>query len=251
MAQLLIGTSGWTYASWKGKFYPKTLPNSRYLEFFATQFPTTEVNYSFYHLPKPSTYGKWAEQVSDEFAFSVKVSRFITHIKRLTDAEAPWHLFLESAKSLGTHLGPLLFQFPASFRRDDDRLGRFLAMVRTTEGKAAHLRLVFEFRHESWFANGIYRLLSRHGSALCIGDSGRYPRKDVITADFVYMRFHGRHHLFASSYSKTELAEEAKKMKRHLQNGYDVYAYFNNDAEGHAVQNARMLTALMKSRPKS
>jgi uncharacterized protein YecE (DUF72 family) len=192
MSRLLIGTSGWTYPSWKGVFYPKDLPSARFLEFFTKKFSTTEVNYSFYHLPKPTTYKKWAAQVPESFMFAVKASRFITHIKRLTDVEEPWRLFLQNAQALGPHLGPILFQFPASFRRDNDRLTEFLKMARTVAPGADRLRMVFEFRHESWFSGDIYRLLSRHGAALCISDSSRYPRRDVMTADFVYFRFHGR-----------------------------------------------------------
>lgn len=246
MARVLIGTSGWTYASWKGTFYPTDLPSARYLEFFTKTFPTTEVNYSFYHLPKSATYEKWASQVSDNFIFSVKASRFITHIKRLIDVEEAWRLFLQHARSLGPHLGPILFQFPASFRRDDARLGAFLNMARTVVPGSGRLKMVFEFRHDSWFTGEIYRILSRHDAALCMADSPRYPRRQVITSDFVYVRFHGRNRLFASNYTKAELAEEAKNIKRLLRDGHDVYAYFNNDAEGHAVSNARTLTAMMR-----
>ncbi|SLM49879.1 conserved protein of unknown function [Nitrospira japonica] len=241
--RILVGTSGWTYGSWKGLFYPVGLPNARWLEFFTGQFPTTEVNYSFYHLPKPSTYEKWASQVPQDFIFSVKASRYITHVKRLKDVEDPWRLFLSHARSLGTHLGPILFQFPESFHRDDDRLKDFLEMVRRGSSR---LRLVCEFRHESWFSTGVYRLLNRLGAALCIGDSGRYPRRDVVTADFAYVRFHGRSRLFASNYTRRELDEEARKVKGYLRDGYDAYVYFNNDAEGHAVANAKTFMGLIE-----
>lgn len=246
MAQILIGTSGWTYASWKGTFYPEDLPSARFLEFYTKEFPTTEVNYSFYHLPRPATYEKWAAQVPEGFIFAVKASRFITHTKRLLDVEEPWRVFLQNAQSLGPHLGPVLFQFPASFRCDHARLAGFLKMARTVAPGADRLRLVFEFRHESWFSDEVYRLLSRHGAALCIADSNKYPRREVTTTNFVYFRFHGRARLFASNYTKAELAQEAKKMRRLLKEGQDVYAYFNNDAEGYAVANARALTALMR-----
>jgi uncharacterized protein YecE (DUF72 family) len=246
MAEILIGTSGWAYSNWKGTFYPENLPNARFLEFYTKRFPTTEVNYSFYHLPRPATYEKWAAQASEGFMFAVKVSRLITHTKRLTGVEEAWRVFLQNAQSLGTHLGPILFQFPASFRRDLARLADFLKMARTVAPGADCLRLVFEFRHESWFSDEVYSLLSSHGAALCIADSPKYPRRAVTTANFVYVRFHGRTRLFASDYSKAELAEEAKEMRRLLQEGQDVYVYFNNDAEGHAVENARTLIALMK-----
>ncbi|SRR5581483_612487 len=248
MARVLIGTSGWTYPSWKGPFYPEDLPSARFLEFYAQEFPTTEVNYSFYHLPRPSTYEKWVAQVPEGFIFAVKASRLITHIKRLVDVGEPWRVFLQNARSLGLHLGPILFQFPPSLRCDCSRLEGFLKIAQQAVSKSHPLRLVFEFRHESWFTDDMYRLLSRHDAALCIADSPRYPRKDVLTAGFTYLRFHGRTQLFASCYTKKELAEEAKKIKRYLRDGLDVYAYFNNDAEGHAVANARTLRALVEGR---
>jgi len=248
MAQIFIGTSGWAYPGWKGTFYPEDLPTARFLEFYSKKFPTTEVNYSFYHLPRPATYEKWAAQVPEGFVFAVKASRLITHTKRLTGVEAPWRAFLQTAQALGSRLGPILFQFPASFRCDQGRLAKFLKMARTVAPGADRLRLVFEFRHASWFAGEVYRLLSGHGAALCIADSPKYPRREVTTANFMYFRFHGRTRLFASSYTKTELAEEAKKMKRLLREGHDVYVYFNNDAEGYAVANARMLTSMIGGR---
>lgn len=236
MPRLLIGTSGWTYPSWRGRFYPEDLPSRRYLEFYAREFPTAEVNYSFYHLPKPETYAKWAAQVPEGFLFSVKASRLITHTKRLQDVEEPWETFVRNARSLGPHLGPILLQFPASFRCDLDRLEAFLRAAGSPD-----LRLVFEFRHESWLVEEVYRLLSRHHAAVCIADSPGYPRRDVLTAEFAYLRFHGRTELFASRYSAAELAEEARKIRRYLRDGLDVFVYFNNDAEGHAIGNARTL----------
>lgn len=242
MARILIGTSGWTYPSWRGTFYPEDLPSRRYLEFYAQEFPTAEVNYSFYHLPKPVTYEKWAGQVPEGFVFAVKASRLITHTKRLRDVEEPWETFVGNACSLGAHLGPVLLQFPPSFRCDRNRLAAFLKMA-----GSSGVSLVFEFRHESWFTDEVYRLLRRHNAALCIADSPDYPRRDVVTADFAYFRFHGRTDLFASRYSKAELAEETKKIKRYLKDGLDVFVYFNNDAQGHAVENARMLRGLLKA----
>lgn len=246
MARALIGTSGWTYGSWRGVFYPEDLTSRRYLEFYAREFLTTEVNYSFYHLPKPETYGKWAEQVPEPFIFAVKASRLITHTKRLAGVEEVWEKFVESAQSLKNRLGPLLLQFPPSFRLELTRLEAFLEMAKGGSAQAA-LRLVFEFRHQSWFRKEVYRLLERHGAALCIADSPRYPREDVVTADFVYFRYHGRSQLFASKYSKAELAQEARKITQYLRDGVEVFAYFNNDARGYAVENARTLKTLLKA----
>lgn len=245
MARVLIGTSGWNYAGWKGLFYPPKLPSRRFLEFYAQEFKTAEVNYSFYHLPKQDTYKNWAAQVPDQFAFAVKVSRFISHVKRLSDIEDAWRVFVDNALALGAHLGPMLLQFPPSFHRLDERVESFLNLVKSTAKIEPPLQLAFEFRHQSWFEEDIYRLLRKYNAALCIADSPRYPRKDVVTADFAYFRYHGRTDLFASCYSDDELSEEARKIRKLLDDGVDVYAYFNNDMYGHAIRNARTLVNLL------
>jgi uncharacterized protein YecE (DUF72 family) len=246
MARVLIGTSGWSYPGWRGTFYPKDLPGSRYLAFYAGEFSTCEVNYSFYHLPKPGTYAKWAVQVPGGFLFAVKASRLITHTKRLRDVEEAWRAFIGNAEALAAHFGPVLLQFPESFRCDITRLEAFLEMARPGASDCRRLLLACEFRHESWFVDPVYRLLRRHGAALCIADSPRHPRRDVLTADFTYLRFHGRTKLFASSYSDAELAEEAGKLTAYIGDGMDAFVYFNNDARGHAVRNARTLRSLLE-----
>jgi uncharacterized protein YecE (DUF72 family) len=245
MPRLLIGTSGWTYSSWKGPFYPEDLPSRRYLEFYAGEFDSTEVNYSFYHLPRLSTYEKWVAQVPEQFIFSLKSSRFITHVKRLADVEEAWASFVRNALTLGSHLGPVLLQFPPSFRYDWKRLEAFLRISQRPVSNSHPVKLAFEFRHDSWFTEDIFSLLQQHNAALCIADSPRYPRRDKVTADFVYMRFHGRRELFASNYTVAELAEEARQIWWYLCDRRDIYVYFNNDAEGHAVENARTLRRLV------
>jgi len=245
MARVWIGTSGWTYSSWKGVFYPSDLPSRHYLEFYAREFPTTEVNYSFYHLPRPSTYEKWAAQAPDSFLFALKASRFITHVRRLVDVEEAWATFVQNALALGPHLGPILLQFPPSFRCDRKKLDLFLKIAQRPAPKSDRLKLAFEFRHETWFTREVYLLLRERNAALCIADSSRYPRRNEVTADFVYLRFHGKTNLFASNYSDSELTEEAKLFWQCLGDHRDVYVYFNNDALGHAVANARTLTHLV------
>lgn len=251
MARLLVGTSGWTYPSWKGPFYPEDLPSQRYLAFYSGEFPTTEINYSFYHLPKPETYAKWASQVPNNFVFALKASRFITHVKRLVDVEKAWSTFVQNALALGSHLGPILLQFPPSFRCNRSTLTDFLKSAQRAAPASHPLRLAFEFRHGSWFGEEVYELLQQHDAALCIADSPRYPRHDRVTTEFVYIRFHGRTELFASEYSERELTEEATRIRRYLRDGLDVYAYFNNDALGHAVQNAKTLTCLVANKSRS
>lgn len=246
MARVFIGTSGWSYGDWRRVFYPDDLPARQYLEFYAREFQTAEVNYSFYHLPRPETYAKWAGQVPDEFILAVKASRLITHTKRLRAVTGAWRTFIGNALALGPHLGPVLLQFPPGFRSDRNRLAAFLEQAQDAAPEDRPLRLVFEFRHESWFTDDVYRLLKRHRAALCIADSPAYPRRDVVTAGFAYVRFHGKERLFVSKYSKVELSEEAARIGRYLKRGLDVFVYFNNTAGGHAVLNARMLRSLLK-----
>jgi uncharacterized protein YecE (DUF72 family) len=244
MAQLHIGTSGWVYRSWKGPFYPETLPTRRYLEFYAQEFGTTEINSSFYHLPLPTTFTNWAKQVPEDFVFAVKASRFLTHIKRLLDPEEPWQRFVENAVNLGDRLGPILLQFPPSFKLNAPRLEAFLNVATSVKAHPT-FRLVCEFRHESWFSDEIYRLLTHYQAAWCIADGAKYPRKDLVTTDFAYIRYHGRSKMFASNYSKAVLLKEAKLIRRYLRDGLDVFVYFNNDAKGNAVRNARLLKRLV------
>lgn len=250
MTDVLIGTSGWTYGSWKGPFYPADLAARHYLSFYASEFPTTEINCSFYHLPKRSTYERWRMQVPDSFVFAVKASRFITHIKRLSGVQDAWHSFVQPATALGTRLGPILLQFPPSFRVDLERLDRFLRMASRTEAGSDPLRLVCEFRHDSWFTDRTYRLLHRYGVALCVADGPKYTRRDVVTAKFTYIRYHGRSLMFASCYTDKELAEEAVRIRRYRRDGIEVFAYFNNDARGYAVKNARTLAEFVKRPPR-
>jgi len=244
MARLWIGTSGWNYPDWPGKFYPKDLPSRKFLEFYAKEFPTVEVNYSFYRLPKPETYANWAEQVPESFLFSVKVSRFISHIKRLKGVKAAWRLFVRHAATLGPQLGPVLVQLPPNFPVDVKRLAAFLKLAAPSVP-----RLVCEFRNDTWLTEEVYALLKRHRVALCIADAPRFRREEVITAGFTYVRFHGRSQMFASNYTKAELTREARKLRRYLRDGLDVYVYFNNDVKGYAIRNARTLIELLSDQP--
>lgn len=240
-AELRIGTSGWTYGDWKGRFYPEDLKPADYLSWYAQRFDTTEINYSFYHLPLAKTFEKWAAQTPDKFVFAVKVSRYITHILRLEGVREAWEKFLDRASHLGGKLGPLLLQLPPSFRADPVRLEAFLETSRQLGAR----RLAFEFRHASWFVPEIAALLSKHDAALVIAHSSRYPcPPPQATASFVYLRFHGPKELFASRYSEAELAEWAKHIRAWRREGRSVYAYFNNDWYGYAIENAEMLARL-------
>jgi len=243
---LYIGTSGWVYPSWEGIFYPETLKHQDKLRYFSQQFKTTEVNYSFYHLPRPSTYKKWYFQTPSNFVFAVKASRFITHIKRLKEVQNAWKIFLENALCLKEKLGPILFQFPPSFKATAEnvsRLDNFLENIhmRNKKTMAMLLRIGVEFRHKSWCNEKIYSLLRKHNVAWVIADSSRYPKVEMITADFTYIRMHGPAALFASKYPDSELKKLSQEIRNWRKSNISVYCYFNNDFSGYAVENAKTL----------
>ncbi|MCD6500592.1 DUF72 domain-containing protein [bacterium] len=252
MSKLFIGTSGWIYGHWDGIFYPKDLPSKDKLKYFSKHFKTTEINYSFYHLPRPTTYQNWHNQTPEDFVFAVKTSRFITHIKRLKGVKNAWKTFLENALNLKEKLGPILFQFPPSFKATEEnikRLESFLDLITHYKLPPINykLRYAFEFRHYSWCDEKIYNLLKKHRVAWVIADSPKYPRADVITADFVYIRMHGSKVLFSSKYTKKELSSLAEKIKKWQRKGKEIYCYFNNDACGYAIENASELLNFLES----
>jgi len=241
---IYIGTSGWVYSHWNGIFYPENLSSKEKLQYFARHFKTTEINYSFYHLPSPATYQKWYLQTPKDFLFAVKVSKTITHIKRLKNIEKDWQNFIKNTLFLKEKLGPLLFQFPPSFKLQKDtleRLEKLLELVFRFSKKNRELKYAFEFRHPSWFTDQLYELLKKYKAALVIADSPRYPKVEKVTSDFVYIRMHGSKVLFSSKYSKTEIEELAKKIEDFSKNNLEVYCYFNNDAHGYAIENAKDL----------
>jgi len=236
MANLLIGTSGYSYNHWKDVFYPADLPSSRWLEFYAQQFDTVELNNPFYRLPSREAFQKWAEQVPDDFTFAVKFSRFLTHIKRLKDPEEPLDRFMSRADALGRKLGPVLFQLPPNFKPDLGRLADLLML------RPPNARWVLEFRNAEWFSDDVLDLLRENGAALCVQDSTP-GCPTVATAPFAYVRFHGTP-THDGSYDRKLLRPWARRFEQWLSDGIDVYAYFNNDLMGYAVMNARELISM-------
>ena len=241
MARAYIGTSGWNYREWRGSFFPQRLPSKQWLSFYATRFDSVEVNYTFYRLPSKEACAAWYEQTPKDFQFVVKTSRYITHIKRLRDAYEPWNGFLERVDVLKEKLGPILLQFPANFRATEANLesvDEFLGYA----SRGGSRRLALEFRDRSCFDSPMLRLLRSHRAALVISHSSRYPLPDVSpTAGFMYFRFHGPKEMFASAYSAAALRNWAVTMKGFLGRRRDLYAYFNNDAGGHAPRDAQAL----------
>ena len=235
MTEHYIGTSGWHYEHWRGLFYPEELAKPKWLTFYTQHFSTVELNNSFYRLPSENAFANWRESSSEGFIFAVKVSRFITHIKRLKNVEEPLQNFLERADLLRDKLGPLLYQLPPNMKRHDERLENFLAML------PRRYRHVFEFRHESWFDDGIFNILKKYNAGWCVFDMPDFTCPVVATADFAYVRVHGSTGLYWSNYSDEELACWAEKIRKLGENLKAVYIYFNNDAGAYAVSNARIL----------
>jgi uncharacterized protein YecE (DUF72 family) len=232
-----IGCSGWNYKHWRnGVFYPPRLAPRRWLEFYARHFDTVEVNSTFYRLPKEAAVANWVRETPPEFLFAVKMSRYVTHVKRLRDLAPSIELFYSRIRSLvrSPKLGPVLWQLPPAFRRDDERLAQALQSLPPG-------RHCFEFRHESWFADEIYGLLRHHAVALVIGDTPTRPfQPHELTADWTFIRFHHGTRGRYSNYSERELEEWARRIERWARS-VDVYAYFNNDWNGYAVRNGLWL----------
>ncbi len=231
-----IGCSGWYYDHWRGLFYPEALPKTKWLQFYAQRFNTVELNNSFYHLPSEKAFVTWKESTPNNFTFAVKVSQFITHIKRLRNLNSAVENFLSRACLLQSKLGPFLYQLPPNMKRNDKILESFLSSL------PQEYQHVFEFRHESWLNNSVFKILRRYNASLCIFDMPDFTCPPVITGDIVYVRFHGSTNLYSSCYSDKELSQWAEKIIQLKKRAKTVYIYFNNDAEAFAVKNATILT---------
>jgi uncharacterized protein YecE (DUF72 family) len=243
-----IGCSGWNYTSWRGRFYPKDLPVSRWLGYYQDLFDTVEVNNTFYRLPDAATFAAWRRQTHDGFLMSVKASRYLTHLKRLVDPEEPVHRLFARVASLGARLGPVLYQLPPTLTLDVDRLASFLdALPRTLPARARPrtprrpIRHVIEFRHASWYVDEVFQVLAARGVAICLHDKPGSAFDDAAIGPFVYVRFHGPTGRYGGCYTDEALAAWARKLAAARRRGRDVFAYFNNDVDGFAVRNAQTL----------
>jgi uncharacterized protein YecE (DUF72 family) len=234
MPRARIGCSGWNYADWRGRLYPEGLGTGRWLERYAEVFDTVEVNSTFYRLAKPDAVRRWLEQTPDGFVFAVKGSRYLTHVRRLRSMREGVERFYEAIEPLARSpkMGPVLWQLPANFRRDDELLAQTLEVL--PEG-----RHCFEFRHESWFTREVYALLRSHGVALVIGDHPKWPfQTHEMTAEWTYVRLHHGRRGRRGNYSRSELDEWVERIRR-WRRRRAVFVYFNNDWNGFAVDNAR------------
>jgi uncharacterized protein YecE (DUF72 family) len=266
VARIRIGISGWNYAGWRGDFYPKGLVQRRELAYAAERLGSIEINGSFYSLQRPTSYASWREQTPDDFVFAVKGGRFITHMKKLADVEAPLaNFFASGVLALGPKLGPVLWQLPPNLGFDAERLSAFFDLLPQTTGEAAELakhhdakvpddraltvaeddrpmRHALEVRHHSFATPEAVELLRAHGIAFVVADTaGRWPLVEEVTSDHMYVRLHGDVELYTSGYTPDALDRWASKIRRWADQGLDVYVYFDNDAKGYAPHDAMAL----------
>lgn len=239
MAVARVGCSGFNYDHWRGAFYPVGLPQEKWLAFYCSKFGTVELNVTFYRLPHIDTFQKWRDETPDDFVFALKGSRFITHVKRLREPEAPLDRFFDHALCLGEKLEVVLWQFPPSFRMALDRLESFLRLL-----AAFPVRSALEFRHGSWIAQEVFDACSAHGVCLCMADWPQFITTLPVTSDFAYIRRHGSGG-YDQLYSPAFLRRDALTVKAFLSSGKDTYVYFNNDAFGYAPRNAQQLARML------
>jgi uncharacterized protein YecE (DUF72 family) len=227
-----VGCSGWQYEHWKGDFYPADLPQTRWLERYASVFDTVEINNSFYRLPEASTFARWSERVPVRFLYAVKASRYLTHMKKLKDPEEPIERLFSRMRALGKRLGPVLYQLPPGFKADVPRLEHFLQAL------PRDARHVLEFRDPSWYVDEVYALMQRHRAALCLHDMRGSATGRLRVGPLVYVRFHGPTGRYQGGYPDERLQSWADWLRAQMADGTDVYAYFNNDVGGHAPRDA-------------
>lgn len=243
MPDLRIGCSGFAYQDWRGRFYPEDLPERKWFEHYCTAFSTVELNVTFYRLPQPAAFDTWHAKSPPGFLFSVKGSRYITHVRRLLNPAEPVKLFIQRALRLKEKLGVVLWQFSPSYKIDLRRLANFLKRLR-----AYPVRNALEFRHESWITEDVIGLCRERNAALCMADWPAFLDDLPAAADFVYIRRHGEGGSYATKYSSAQLKKDAERIRTYLKQGKDVFLYFNNDAYGYAPENAREIAAMLRPR---
>lgn len=239
--RLMVGTSGWSYSSWRGPFFPSSVMVKHQLAYYATQFLTTELNGVFYRTPSLQTVRRWRDGTPRDFMFAWKASKFITHWKRLSDrARNSLALIDRRLTILGAKAGPILFQLPPQFEKDRDRLASFLRLL------PKRRRCTFEFRHSSWYDDDILKLLERHNVSLCLSDHHDAPAPWTLTADFVYVRGHGPGGAYKGHYSDNALRRWVGFIKTWRRQGHDVFVYFDNDQKSAAPADALRLCAMLE-----
>ncbi|RKX84868.1 MAG: DUF72 domain-containing protein [Spirochaetes bacterium] len=243
-----IGTSGWSYKHWKGVFYPEKLPQKKWLEYYAEHFNTVEVNSSFYHIPKETVTDGWGRRTPGNFCFSIKMSRLVSHIHRLKNCKETLEWFFRNTAPLAVKTYVYLIQLPPSFCPGNEVLAAFLKELKETAStqlpQLYKTRFAFEFRNPQCYNPATAEILKNNSIAFCFHDfseAGTDSMEKFITSGFIYIRFHGYGNRYGGSYPDTVLKDWALKIVDWEAKGFDVYTYFNNDAEGFAVQNALTL----------
>lgn len=240
MGRIWIGTSGWTYDGWRGRFYPQDVPKKRWLEWYGGQFSSAEINGSFYRTPSLEAVRAWRKQTPEDFLFAWKASKFITHWKRLSSkSRNSIALMATRLRVLGPKAGPVLFQLPARFEADLERLASFIRLL------PRRYRYAFEFRHRSWYNNDVFNLLRKHDLALCLSDHHDAPAPWKVTARHVYVRGHGPTGRYKGNYSDAVLRKWARSVRAWARQGRTVYVYFDNDQKSAAPADARKLAGLL------
>jgi uncharacterized protein YecE (DUF72 family) len=238
--EIRIGCSGWSYPHWRKIFYPEKMPAREHFVFYAKHFNTVELNNSFYRQPPRERFEAWREQAPTGFVFAVKGSRYVTHLKRLVVEKTSIDLVVDTALGLGDKLGPILFQLQANFHLDLERLEHFVAML------PRDVRFTVEFRHDSWLVPSVLDLLRAHRIALCIPDHPKMPHSLEITSDFTYIRMHMPPR--GLGYGRRALEPWAHRIIEWRRGTLDVFVYFNNDMEGHAIKDAQTLMELIAAK---
>jgi len=230
---LFVGTSGWQYRHWRGLFYPDDLPANRWLEVYAQHFRTVEINNTFYRLPEKATFEAWARRTPADFVFAPKLSRYLSHVRRLREPAEPAALFLERARPLGGKCGPLLLQLPPTMRAEPARLADTLSRF------PRPIRVAVEFRDASWYSDAVHEVLVEHGAALCLADRQAHAMSPVWrTADWTYLRFHQGTGSPDPCYRRSTLQQWAERLAAAWPSSADRYVYFNNDGAGCALRDA-------------
>ncbi|MDW7773900.1 MAG: DUF72 domain-containing protein [Desulfobulbaceae bacterium] len=238
-AAVHIGTSGWHYKHWAGNFYPEDMSSSGFLAFYARSFKTAEINNSFYRLPSERALASWREATPDDFVFTMKASRYLTHMKKLKDPEEPLAVFLARAAVLGKKLGVILFQLPPKWHCNIDRLRSFLDIL--PDG----YRYAFEFRDQSWFSAAVYGALKEKNAAFCMYHLEGFMSPREVTADFVYVRLHGPGNAYKGRYGIESLTGWAGAFTAWQRQGREIFCYFDNDEKGYAAVNALELLGML------
>ncbi|WP_026632133.1 DUF72 domain-containing protein [Dyadobacter alkalitolerans] len=237
-----IGTSGWSYKHWKGIFYPNEMKPTDYISFYADHFSVSELNGSFYKLPTQETVLKWITMVPEDFLFCPKMSRYLSHMKKLHDPEEPLQRFFNIFEPVKQHLGPVLIQLPDNVKFNEAVVRPFYELL---QSDYSDYRFAMEVRDESWFSDESLKLLKKHKVTLVFAQSEKFPYYEEITAKDIFIRFHGPESLYSSSYSDETLKEYALKFGEWVKQGHEVWAFFNNDVGGHALQNGAKLKELV------